>query len=215
MLIIGALTAVSSHAQSLRQILMQADNTLRNVRIIPCQGSPELFIAVLVTEDHWWETISFIRFKNHQIISRATIDKLPEAQSIYAAREIFLKGFRDPMIEVFDITHMGNGFYYLYRLHGSRASLLLQTFAVDRNRDGAEHFGDSLECSRVFKHDRLTPSYKDLNNDGYADIRLTGIAQLYAQDDKTLLRQWPVQKVFLYDTIRRRFIEEHRKRIGI
>jgi len=84
------LTGVSSPAQSLRQVLLRADSTLQNVRIIPCKASPELFIAILVTENHWWETIRFVRFKNRQIVWQATIDNLPDAQSIYAARQISL-----------------------------------------------------------------------------------------------------------------------------
>jgi hypothetical protein len=112
------------------------------------------------------------------------------------------------------MTHMGNGFYYLYRLHGSKAQLMLSTRAVDRNMDECEHVGNYRGCSLVFKNDSLTPSYKDLNHDGYADVRLTGVGQLYAEDEKTLLRQWRVQKVFLYDQKKRRFIENRRLRAG-
>jgi hypothetical protein len=208
------LMGISCQAQTLRQCLLRTDSHLHDVRIIPCKASPELFIAILVTENHWWETISFVRFKNHQIVWQATIDTLPGAQSIYAARQIFLAGFPDPMIEVFDITHMGNGFYYLYRLHDRHARLLLQARAVDRNMDGAEQVGDSMGCSQVYKNNSLTPSYTDINKDGYADIRLTGAMQTYAQDDKTLLRQWPVQRVFFYNKKQHRFIEDPRLRLG-
>ena len=208
------LVGMPSPAQSLRQVLLHADSHLQNVRIKPCKVSPELFIAVLVTENHWWETIRIVRFKNHQIVWQASIDSLPGGQSIYAARQISLAGFPDPFIEVFDMTHMGNGFYYLYSLHGSHARLMLQTRAVDRNMDGAEQVGDSMGCSQVYKNDSLTPSYTDINHDGYADIRLTGTVLTFAQDDKTLLRQWRAQKVFLYSKKQQRFIEDVSRRRG-
>jgi hypothetical protein len=51
-----------SRGQSLRRLLLQTDSDLKDVRIIPCKASPELFIAILVTENHWWETISFVRY---------------------------------------------------------------------------------------------------------------------------------------------------------
>ena len=209
------LMAMSNPAQSLRQVLLQTDSHLQNVRIIPCKASPELFIAVLVTENHWWETVRIVRFKNHQIVWQASMDTLPEAQSIYAARQISLPGFPDPFIEVFDMSHMGNGFYYLYSLHGSHAGLMLRTRAVDRNMDRAEKVGDSVGCSQVDKNDSLNPSYSDINHDGYADIRLTGLVMTFAQDDKTLLRQRPIQKVFLYNKKRNRFIEDPRRRMGL
>jgi hypothetical protein len=209
------LMGMSSPAQSLRQVLLRANSQLQNVRIIPCKASPELFIAILVEENHWWETSRIVRFKNHQIVWQASIDTLPEGQSIYTARQISLTGFPDLFIEVFDMTHMGNGFYYLYSLHGSHARLMLQTRAVDRNMDGAEQVGDSVGCSQVYKNDSLTSSYTDLNHDGYADIHLTGVVLTYAQDDKTLLRQCPIQKVFLYNKKRHRFIEDPRRGLGL
>jgi hypothetical protein len=46
------LLAVSGSAQSLRQILLRADSNLKDVRIIPCKASPELFIAILAAENH-------------------------------------------------------------------------------------------------------------------------------------------------------------------
>ena len=52
-----------------------------------------------------------------------------------------------------------------------RARLLLQTRAVDRHMDGAEEIGGSAGCSLVYKNDTLTPSYTDINKDGYTSNR--------------------------------------------
>lgn len=63
MLLIGMFFTISSHEQSLKKILMRRDCSLRDVRITPLNTNPDLFIAVLVTDPHWWETISLVQYK--------------------------------------------------------------------------------------------------------------------------------------------------------
>src|ERR1700753_1461634 len=103
--VIGTFHPVSIHAQSLRQEMMRADSGLKDVRLIHIKKRSELFIAIRVYELHWWETFAVVRFKNHRIEKYAPMARLPDAQSIRSARQVFLKGFPYPMIEVFDMTH--------------------------------------------------------------------------------------------------------------
>lgn len=126
----------------------------------------------------------------------------------------FLEGMHFPLFEIFDHTHQGNGFYYLYKLDGKKLTKIAETRAVDRCFDGNLTIGHRYECSIVYKNDQLIPIYKDLNNDGYADVILKGTIQIFAEDDKTLLRQYPAQKVLLYNHSKGRFIEDLTQRKG-
>ena len=208
--ILLTLISLSVNSQSLRQQLLRQDTTLKDVEIIKCKIDPTLFIALLVTEYNWWESISIVKFQKGQILWTARFDTLPSSQSILSARQISLKGIPNPLIEVFDETHMGNGFYYLYELRGKTIRLLASTRAVDNNDDGEIEIIHK-SYSRLFKGGQLKPTYIDINKDGHTDIKLTGTIQIVG--DK-YLKEYFAQKILLYDKANKRFVEEVRQRKG-
>lgn len=214
LLLILLIFSLKTTPQSLREQLLKQDSNWKDIQLIPCKCDPDLFIALLITEPHWWEEIKIVKFKKGRIVWTAKFDTVPSSQAILSARQISLKGIPYPLFEVFDHTHQGNGYYYLYELRGKRAVEVAQTRAVDWSMDGSVDFDHHPDCSIIFKNDTLTPIYKDINNDGYTDIILKGTIQIVAADWKTILKQYPAQKVFIYNKREKRFTEDLKKRKG-
>jgi hypothetical protein len=214
LLLFFSLQILNATSQTLRHQILSQDSALRDVKIARCKCNPNLYLAILITEVHWWEQFELINFKNGHIQWKAYIDTLNTGQAILSARQISLKGLPFPLFEIFDHTHRWNGFYYLYRLDGKKLKKIAETRAVDCCFDGDLIIGHHYECSIVYKNDHLTPIYQDLNNDGYVDVILKGTIQIFAEDDKTLLRQYPAQKVLIYNNSKGRFIEDLTQRKG-
>lgn len=93
--------------QSLRQQLLKQDSNLKDVKLTPCKCDPDLFIALLITELHWWEEVKIVKFKKGRILWTAEFDTVPSSQAILSARQLSLKGIPHPLFEVFDHTHRG------------------------------------------------------------------------------------------------------------
>jgi hypothetical protein len=195
-------------------MLLRQDSRMKDVTIIKCNTDPNLFITILVREKDWWEDIQVVNFSNGHILWTAKFDTLPSSQSILSARQISLKGIALPLIEVFDVTHQGNGYYYLYELKGKQARLITQTRAVDWNFDEGLEFNHKVDCSIIYKGGKLTPIYRDVNNDGITDIILKGTIQIFESDWKTKLKEYPAQKVLVYNITKKRFIEDLKQRKG-
>lgn len=121
-----------------------------------------------------------------------------------------MKGIKNPLIEIFDETHLGNGFYYLYELKGKQLTQLAATIAVDHNDDGAFEFNHQY-YSRFFKNGQLKPSYVDINKDGIDDIKLTGTIQI---EGNNYYKEYVAQKIFLFDKKKKIFIEDVKQRKG-
>lgn len=96
---------------------------------------------------------------------------------------------------------------------GKQARLVIQTRAVDWNFDGGLEYNHKY-CSIIYKNGKLTPIYKDINNDGYTDIVLQGTIQVFDNDWKNIIKQYPAKKVLLYNKSQNRFIEDLKQRTG-
>lgn len=214
LLVSFALACLNAHSQRLKKILLQQDSSLKDVIVTKCKADPHLYITILVREKDWWEDLKLIKFEKGSILWTAKFDILPSSQSIHSARQIYLKGIAFPLIEVYDVTHQGNGYYYLYQLRGKQAQLIAQTRAVDWNFDEGFDFNKKPNCSITYKNGQLTPTYKDVNNDGIADIVLKGTIQIFDRDWKTKLKEYPAQKVLVYNKSTNQFIEDLKKRKG-
>ena len=204
----------STNSQTLRQVVLGQDLSLKDVTIIKFSADPNLFITILVREKDWWEDIQIVNFSNGHILWTAKFDTLPSSQSILSARQISLKGIAFPLIEVFDVTHQGNGYYYLYELKEKKAILITQTRAVDWSFDMGLEINHKFNYSIIYKGGKLTTFYKDVNNDGVTDIILKGTIQVFESDWKTKLKEYPAQKVLVYSTTKKRFIEDLKQRKG-
>ena len=205
----------TANSQTLRQVFLRHDSNLTDVTVIKCNADPNLFITILVREKDWWEDIQVVNFSNGHILWTAKFDTLPSSQSILSARQISLKGIELPLIEVFDVTHQGNGYYYLYELKGKQARLITQTRAVDWNFDMGLEFKHKFDCSIIYKGGKLTPIYKDVNNDGVTDMILKGTIQIFESDWKTKLKEYSAQKVLVYSMTKKKFIEVSRPKISL
>ena len=212
--IVSSLLSVESYSQTLKQILLNKNPDIKDVEITKCKASQDLFIAILIREEDWWEDIAIVKFSNGKMRWLASFDTLPSSQSILSAKQISLKGIHNPVFEVFDVTHQGNGYYYLYELKGQNAKLLIQTRGVDRNFENSTEFKHNVDCSIIYKNDQLTPTYKDINKDGIDDVILKGVVQVFASDQNTKLAEYSVQKVFIYDRIFNKYIEDMKQRKG-
>jgi hypothetical protein len=127
----------------------------------------------------------------------------PTEQSIHKARGISLAGFKNPIIEIFGITHRGNGNLYLYELEGQQLLLLLETRAVDFNADLLQ-----------FRNGTLTADYMDLDGDGISDLILTGVIEEWDDKGTLLVGSRPCRQVFLWNVESRAFREDVSRREG-
>lgn len=203
-------SSLIAHSQTLRQELLREEPKLEGLEIIKCKIDPTLFIVIREKQIGWWENLSVIKFRKNKIIWKAKFDKLPTSQSIISARQISLKGFKNPLIEIFDETHLGNGFYYLYELNGKNLKQLVVTIAVDKNEDLALEINNK-NCSRLIKNKHLKPYYQDINKDGFVDLILKGKIQIVGDN---YLKEYFAQKVFIYDSSKKKFIENFKLRKG-
>jgi hypothetical protein len=203
-----------ANSQTLKQTLLRQDSSLEDVIVIKCKAKADLFITILAKQTDWWEDIKVVNYSNGYILWTAKFDTLPSSQSILSARQISLKGIGQPLIEVFDETHIGNGFYYLYEIKGKQVNLLTKTRAVDWSFDGALEFNHKFDYSIVYKGGKLTPIYRDVNNDGITDIILKGTIQIVESDEKTKLKEYPAQKVLVFNKVKNKFVEDLKQRKG-
>ncbi len=205
---------VFSIGQSLQKQLINLKEGINSAEIIKCKSDSTLFIAQLIAIDGWDEELAVVKFVNGKILWQAQFQNSEElgSQSIRSARQITLKGIPNLLIEVFDETHMGNGFYYLYKLSGKRLILLASTYAVDAHEDGSIKLGNNKTTSQLLKGYQLQPKYTDVNKDGFVDILLTGTIQI--GEGNMFIKEYPAQKVLLYNPKQKKFIEDFKRRKG-
>lgn len=109
------------------------------------------------------------------------------AGGILSARFLHLKGFENPIFEVFSQTHKHNGSVDLYQIENDNLKPLFRACAVDGYHDrrwdpeGYPELGGGWQgsCSVYYKDGRLQASYRDVNNDGVDDVVLTGTQQIF------------------------------------
>ena len=199
-----------ANSQTLKQTLSKQYPNAEGILISKCKIESKLFIVTIQNQIDWWEIINIVRFSNHKIKWTAKFNNPPTSQTIHTATQISLPGFKNPLIEIFDVTHNGNGFHYLYELNGRNLIQLVSTIAIDDHDDGAIEINHQI-CSRFIKDGGLKPIYKDLNNDGFTDIKLKGTILINCDDFK---KEHPAQKIFIYDKTKNEFIESLKLRTG-
>ncbi|MEK7628587.1 MAG: hypothetical protein AAB421_04210 [Patescibacteria group bacterium] len=144
-----------------------------------------LFVA---TEDYqdWWEDIHVGRFTRGKIrwLPLRENSEHPMESGILSVRFISLKGFNEPLLEVYGMGHRGYGSLHLYRVGESELVPLLEVPAVDIYNDdvwrpgGYPKYGGYPSCGKVYKGDKLDASYDDINGDGIDDVTLSGTAEI-------------------------------------
>jgi hypothetical protein len=178
---------------------------LSRVLLGPVPGRPDLVTAICDYQDGWWGFFGVYRLSSGRVRWQAAVDVEPDEQSIHSIRGLQLQGFRNPIIEVFGKTHMGNGNLYLYELRDRTLVLLLTTRAVDF------HWSDGS----TFRTGLLNTGYPDLNGDGFSDVVLEGSVEERAGDVNAIIHSEPWRQVFHWDPKLGLFSEDVSSRAGV
>lgn len=168
---------------------------LARVEVTPVPGRPDLFLAICDTQAGWWGSFGLYHLAEAAIDWEGTCSDGPDEQSIHRIRVVQVPGFRGPLVEVFGMTHMGNGNLYLYELQGkAHLQLLIKNKAVDSHCDGETFRGGHLEAT-----------YRDENGDGSVDLVLSGDIEEWDEKGIVVLRSRPCRRVFLWNSALGRF----------
>ncbi|MDO8592503.1 MAG: hypothetical protein Q7R92_01855 [bacterium] len=186
--------ASSLKEQIISEVSKNAPQHLENVEIKYNLVDKNYFLAQIEWEKDWWEDLKVGRIKNRSI-SWFAINKPPGEQAILVAKFIYAKGFSNPLVEVFGLTHPGHGFLYIYEIKNNVLNLLFKTedIAVDGNPDtkwapeNYKKYGYGY-CGEKFLGDKLASEYRDLNKDGLADLVLSGTQEIICDSEFDPLR---------------------------
>lgn len=184
------------------------EHPLQRIEVSSVPGEEDTFVAIRDWQEHWWGDFVCFGFGNGRIKWTASITEEPDEQSLLEVRALQLPGINWSFIEVFGMTHMGNGNYYLYQLRERALHLVLKTRAVDR------HWGDLI----LIRGNHLQAAYRDLDGDGCSDVELTGVVEEY-RDEPSVHEEQPFRvnackKVFHWHRAQNRFIEDRSQRKG-
>lgn len=150
-------------------------------------------------EKDWWEELIFLDYRTDSVEYAVPTT----GQSIESFAFVNLGQESASFFEVYDMTHQGNGYYYLYEYNGDSLKQYLKLRAVDRNYDC---LGVTSDTSFIIQGGKLKAHYADLNDDGYTDIEFTGAAYLVVgdipEDDSpgNIVESYELYRCFMWDT---------------
>jgi len=197
----------SIESQLVKILLPDSDlDAFERFELLRIPGRAEVYAAICDWEAEWWGTTCVIEVKDGRIVSLQNLEQTE--QSMHRIRCITLEQIAEPLIEAYGMTHMGHGAYYLYRVNGAHAELLIETAAVDRHHD--------LD---ILAGGKLRPLYRDINGNGYPDVILSGTrlfneADSPSENGSGFDHRETIRKVFLYDPATRTFKEDPKLRLG-
>ncbi len=168
----------------------------KEIELIPIQQDNGIFVAVYHHMNHWAEDAVLLRYREKQIEWTTRIPQT--AQSIPSVKKLQLKGFTDPIIEIIEETHQGNGFLCLYRIEDKQLHPLLQTKLLDQGTDGIG-----------FRGGRIKNEYRDMNSDGFDDVLLSGLIDHFNDDNESSRPDLTetYQKIFFWNQLNLTFAE--------
>ncbi len=200
--------AHSFKAQIKNEIIKNQQDILEDVEVTYNPADKNYFLAQIEWERDWWEDLRVGRIVNQNIIW-FSIDTPPGEQAILSAEFIDVKGFSNPLVEVYGLTHAGHGNVYMYEIKNDSLNLLFEMVAVDFNPDtrwapdNYTKYGHGT-CGEIFSGGRLSSEYRDMNNDGISDILLRGKQEIiceseYGHRDEIHSGDVEVEQIFLWD----------------
>lgn len=160
---------------------------MQGIEIKSYKDDSPLFLAIIGWDKDWWEELRIGSSKDGAI-KWFEMKDLPDEQSILEAKFLNLKGFDNPIVEVYGETHRGHGALYLYEIKDGQLKLLLRTQAIDFNNDtrwapdNYEKYGYG-NCGEIFAGGRLLSDYEDLNKDGIPDVVLSGTEEIICEKE--------------------------------
>ncbi|MCG8615408.1 MAG: hypothetical protein MI802_04280 [Desulfobacterales bacterium] len=109
--------------------------------------------------------------------------------TVDSIRSVRLNIAENPFVEAFQSTSRGNGCYALYESnHNGGLFCILAVRGVDSGDSGY----------RQFQGNRLQVEYTDVNNDGWDDIKLTGVIEYLSEGEENISKSVPCQRVFVW-----------------
>ena len=189
------LIALNCHSQDLKTLILTQNTELTDVEIKQFKQEESLFFVLKIQEQGWLETLEICKYQDGKILWQARFNPSLNGQSIESFRDIKISGLDQICIEIYDISHKGNGSIYLYTLNNQSLTCILKTYTLDTNFD---YNYNELGYSRLFKGGKLKVKYKDINQDQIDDIILFGKAQIYGKNEK-IVKKYPVKKVFIFN----------------
>lgn len=178
-------------------------NEIEDIESFPYDSS--LFATIVEYEKDWWEDFEIGQYKNGEV-KLLKLEGWPEKayieNSILSAKWVNLKGMIAPILEVYGITHMGNGNMYLFKVSENKYSLIFATRAVSGFWPTGNSPSQDLKkygyanCQETFKNGKLIATYQDLNTDGISDLILTGATEVIC-DDKFVVDTVPIEEKFI------------------
>lgn len=156
------------------------------------------------------EHVAKLRSENSACISADYDDRSFQTRLVYDT------GFPFPIVEVFNYSHKNNGSFSINRLDDEHLVNITGEYVTgyhhtswDDKRKNSLLKDIGLETVEYFdcryENGHLTPSYEDVNKDGYIDIILSGNFQCEDIDYNVLLSQ-EVKRVFLYNKKQDKYI---------
>jgi hypothetical protein len=176
---------------------------LSRVEVISIPGSSLLCAAIIDYLREWSGTFGVYHVSDGVVDWQAGVKEEPVEQSIHRIRCFKWRALQGPVIEVLGITHMGNGYLYLYELRGRQLELLLRTPAVDFNANPDRFRNGVLEITYDSSRSSLLP-----------DVVLAGAIEVLAEQEEKVLRSFPCQRRFSWDPSLRQYREELSQRVG-
>ncbi len=175
----------------------------------------QLFVAIIEDEKDWWEYFKIGKVENGKI-KWLELKNWPKGEymenSILSTRWVKLKGFKEPILEVYGTTHMGNGDIYLLKVDNDEYSLIFKTSAVQSvyfrwAPENYKKYGYGT-CSESPRGGSFLADYSDINNDGFSDILLNGTIDIVCEKEqanmdgeypKIKISKYPVEFTYLWD----------------
>ena len=192
-----------------------------NIIIESYKNNPSLVLGVIEWDKDWWEDLR-VGIVRDRSVEWLEIEEPPTEQSILSARFVQVKGFSNPIIEIYGQTHMGHGNIYIYEVEDNKIRSIFTNSAVDIHHENVWKPGNTKKygygyCSQEFENGKLYSNYADINNDGVSDLTLTGKINLicykqtktddgYVSDIPIKIAEIPVQEIYFWGDEYRTFL---------
>lgn len=186
---------------------------LDTVEIIRTPHTDKVHLEIRSIQKNWFEDIFLVPGNK----SESEVPVPLTSQSVLHAGFVDLQKNNAVFFEVYDITHMGNGFYNLFEYKNGQLRNVLTVRAVDRHQEG---IGLTADSSFIIQNDRLDSEYSDLNGDGFLDVTLSGIGYVVKGDiigdEEKLELKNPIrlERQFVWNRRKDKFEEAVEKKVG-
>lgn len=184
-----------------RDGIQMASNRFVQTTMAPHPDDKSIIAINHESEFRWWGMLKVVNRSGDKVNWVASVpESYVENRGHYvlSMRWVFLKQLNQWVLETFESTHMGNGSMWLLALEGQKLRVLMQATAVDH------HWGDT--AGEIFRDGRLAVEYVDDNPEKPVGVKLYGIIDTLADDNKISASR-NVSQLWLWDSARKVFVK--------